>query len=317
MLVAMTITRTDIHRPASESFDPEAYRCVGVFDTQPEWPGGRQDRLTAVNALVAQGYRSGAGNSNQCGHCGAHIRYAALMAREDVHEWIFVGETCLGGRFEMTKVEFDTLRKNAALNGGRIARRAKVEAIYAQYPDLIWATYAYNISEAGARYEEDENGYLAPVRNSSFADRAKLGSVFSIILDISIRVNHYGEVSEKQAALVSKLLVQVEQAEARMVAREAAQAALVAKGVAAPSGRIVVEGTVVAQKTVDGDYGVTFKMLVLADEGWKVWVSEPSAINPSKGDRVRFTATLTPSHEDVLFAFGSRPSKASIITVEV
>jgi hypothetical protein len=128
----MNITRTDVHRPASADFYPELYRCVGVFDTQSEWPDDRVARIEAVNALIAQGYRSGHGSSSQCGHCGAYIRYAALMAREDVHEWIYVGETCLGGRFEMTKVEFDTLRKNAALNGERIARRAKVEAVYAQ-----------------------------------------------------------------------------------------------------------------------------------------------------------------------------------------
>jgi hypothetical protein len=317
MLRGMNTQRTDIHRPASEDFDPQAYQCVGVFDTQSEWPDDRVARLGAVNALIAQGYRSGAGNSNQCGHCGAHIRYAALMAREDVHEWIFVGETCLGGRFEMTKAEFDTLRKTAALNGERVARKVRLDALYATYPDLVWATYSYNISEAGARYAEDQYGHLSPVRNSSFADRAKLGSVFFILSDISDNVRRYGEISEKQAALVSKLLAQVEEAEARMVAREAANAALVAKGVSAPSGRIVVEGTVVAQKSVEGDYGVTFKMLVLTDAGWKVWVTEPSSINPTKGDRVRFTATITPSSDDVLFSFGSRPSKASIIAKEV
>lgn len=31
------MTRTDVHRPASPNFDPEAYEFRGVFDLRPEF----------------------------------------------------------------------------------------------------------------------------------------------------------------------------------------------------------------------------------------------------------------------------------------
>jgi hypothetical protein len=92
----------------------------------------------------------------------------------------------------------------------------------------------------------------------------------------------------------------------------------------APSGRVAVTGEIVSAKIVEGDYGTSYKALVKADEGFKVWVSIPSAlmttiweteysdlIEELKGRRITFTATLEPSRDDVAFAFGSRPAKGA------
>ena len=49
-----------------------------------------------------------------------------------------------------------------------------------------------------------------------------------------------------------------------------------------------------------------------ADGVYLVWSTVPAAINPRRGDRVRFTATLSRGR-DSHFAFGKRPSKASIL----
>lgn len=111
----------------------------------------------------------------------------------------------------------------------------------------------------------------------------------------------------------------------------------------APSGRVAVTGEIVSAKMVEGDYGTSYKVLVKADEGFKVWVSLPKAqadeafyeyqeTHPEsytwgpacwflgadgtdeqgvKGRRITFTATLEPSKDDVAFAFGSRPTKGA------
>ena len=309
------MTRTDVHAPSSPDFDPQAYRCVGVFDNAPEWssPAERKFQMTLVNSLIADGYRSGHGSSDNCGHCGARIRYAALMVRDDVHEFIYIGETCLDGRFEMTKGEFDTLRKNAALDREAHAKREALAAMYAESPILVLATYSDNIKNVGLEFETDEDGWTTEKRNSSFAMKTRTGKQFSIIYDISEKIIRYGSVSEAQVALVARLFGQIEEAARRLATRDADTAALIATGIVAPEGRTVVTGVVAAQKAIEGDYGVSYKMLVVTAAGWRVWVTEPASISPSKGDTVRFTATLTRSNDDALFAFGSRPAKAEVL----
>lgn len=73
---------------------------------------------------------------------------------------------------------------------------------------------------------------------------------------------------------------------------------------------VTVEGEVLSTKTIDGDYGVTYKMLVLDERGFKVWSTIPSAIDVERGDRVRFVANVDVSHDDPCFGFASRPRKA-------
>jgi hypothetical protein len=85
----------------------------------------------------------------------------------------------------------------------------------------------------------------------------------------------------------------------------------------APAGRVVVTGEVVSTRFQEGDFGPQYKMLVKSDEGFKVWCSIPTALletttlEEAKGRRISFTATLTPSRDDVAFAFGARPTKAA------
>ena len=309
------MTRNDVHAPSSPDFDPQAYRCVGVFDNVPEWLNAaeRKFQMTLVNSLIVDGYRSGHGSNDNCGHCGARIRYAALMVRDDVKEFIYIGETCLDGRFEMTKGEFDALRKAAALDREAHAKREALAALYAAHPILVLATYSDSIKNAGLEFETDEDGWTTDKRNSSFAMQTRTGKQFSIIFDISQKAARYGSVSDAQVALVTRLFAQIEEAARRLETREADNAALIATGVVAPEGRIVVTGVIAAQKAIEGDYGTTYKMLVVTEAGWRVWVTEPGSISPFKGDTVRFTATLTRSDDDALFAFGSRPAKAEIL----
>jgi len=100
----------------------------------------------------------------------------------------------------------------------------------------------------------------------------------------------------------------------------------------APQGRVEVEGIITGQK---GDWKSPhgWSMMVTTDAGWRVWVTRPRPFDghyegivwddagrksagvpvfpAAKGDRVRFTAHLTP--KDDTFAFGSRPTNAVIL----
>jgi hypothetical protein len=78
-------------------------------------------------------------------------------------------------------------------------------------------------------------------------------------------------------------------------------------------GRIVVSGVVLTVKMQEGYYGWEQKMLVRDDRGFKVWGTVPSCIEPERGSRVEFTATVNKSDKDETFGLYKRPSKAKII----
>jgi len=277
--------RTDVHRPSSPLFDPQAYRYSGVFDTDDHDPFNKYQvaaRRQAVAALVAEGYRFGPGSSSQCGHCGAHIRYAALMVRDDVREFIFVGQDCLDNRFDgMTKAEFQRLRKDASLNRERARKADTVARVLADNPGLEQA----------------------------------LATDHYIVSDIRWRLENSGKISEKQIALVFKIAQQEAERVQRAAEREAQAQVLRDAGVRVPTGRGTVVGTVVSIKGVESAYGYVTKMLVQSDEGWKVWGTMPRsiALDTNVGDRVTFKASITQSDDDPVFGFFSRPTNAALV----
>lgn len=275
--------RTDVHRPSSPLFDPQAYRYSGVFDTDDRDPFNSHQiaaRRQVVASLVAEGYRFGPGSSSQCGHCGAHIRYAALMVRDDVREFIFVGQDCLDNRFDgLTKAEFQRLRKNASLNRERERKADTVARVLADNPGLEQA----------------------------------LAVDHYIISDIDWRFRQTGSISEKQIALVFKIAQQEAERVQRAAEREAQAQALRDAGVRVPTGRGTVVGTVISVKGVESAYGFVTKMLVQSDEGWKVWGTMPRSLDAEVGNRVTFKASITQSDDDPVFGFFSRPTNAALV----
>lgn len=290
------MNRKDPHAPASPNFDPEAYSCWGVFDTAPENMDNAA-RIVAVNALLAAGYRIGAGNSSKCGHCGQGIRYAALMVRSDISEFIYVGQDCLDNRFEsLTKAEFESLRKAAKLNRERATKKQVFDQTIAENP---WLTEIPNYASTflDSLYEQAQKGK---------------------------------RLSEKQIESGQIALAKAKEREAALQARKAQEAALLDSGVQAPEGKITVVGKVLSLKWQDSAYGGSLKMLVQSDEGWKVWSTVPSSLvggnalvngewittsGANEGDTIEFTANLTRSDRDALFAFAKRPTKAKILAV--
>lgn len=317
------MARTDVHAPAAFDFDPQAYDCFGVFDLNPESGEGRA-KMEMVNVALGMGYRFASHqHSGQCGHCGARIRYAALMLREDVKEMIYVGETCLDGRFEMTKNEFQELRKAAKLDRERVALQEKLTALCDGNPDIAYATYAHNMEVAGGIITTDEcdaycaeqaNFYGTPctghyVRNTKFVEKTRTGREFSVISDMAFKAMKYGELSDKQANYLHNLLEKISKAADDLAAREAHKQTLPELA----EGKRRIEGTVVSSKVVDGFYGASYKMVVELADGTRVFGTVPSHFGDvSKGDEVTFTATIERSKDDASFGFYKRPSQASI-----
>ena len=310
-----TTTRTDIHRPSAPEFDPADYDCHGVFDLDPEW-GDAGFRIAVVNSLIAQGHSfAGAPHGHgQCSHCGAYLRYAALMLHTPSGTLLYVGETCLDHRFDgMTKAEFARLRANASAIRERRSLRERFAELCEQHPVLAYASYAQNIGDAGATDGVDGAG--------SFLWVTRTGDKLATMEDIADRARQYGETSVKQIAYLERIMGWLDEAEQRRAAREAQRAATLATGVTLPTeGRQVVTGEIVSISIKDNDYGVRIVMTVRDDRGFRVWGTLPSSLDPGhgsldnlRGKRVTFTAAIKASDSDPLFGWFSRPTKASYL----
>lgn len=216
-----------------------------------------------------------------------------ILDREPV-EVIEVGHTC-AEQLGMTGLE----RKYE-----RAANRARTEAHAAEF-----ATH-HNLDKVAAMLDA---GRLNPWG----AD---------IAADIFDYIRRKGAASDKQVALLHRIHDET-------VERERATAEMIERGelVPAPTGRTVVTGTVIKTRREQG-YGYhdpdVMKITVIADGdggSFKCHGTAPRSIarvdgdtpaddiDLAAGDRVEFTATLTPKDNDPTFAFWKRPTKARVV----
>jgi len=153
----------------------------------------------------------------------------------------------------------------------------------------------------------------------------------------------YAKLSDKQLSVLAEAIERQKARDEKRTAviaerdeeRQAEREALLAAGVAAPTGRVKVIGRVLHIKEENETaYGNNPKMLIQAEEGYKIWVSvflkklkfsrcsdacnncgncySVDYASPEVGDLISFTVTLEVK-EDVLFAFGSRPTKLEFL----
>lgn len=131
--------RTDVHRPIA--LVTEDYEFYSVIDHEDD---DEIDECVGFNEAVrsyveANGHRfAGVHPPGQCDHCGAHLRYAALLVHMPTGELVEVGETCLDNRFSFATTEFQARRKKAELNRQRQRIRQAVAEFVADDPDLAW-----------------------------------------------------------------------------------------------------------------------------------------------------------------------------------
>jgi hypothetical protein len=285
-------TRTDIHSPTN--MDPADYEYVFAYDSQG--PGCLTGIMSTAEGQAwwsaIQANKANVHYHGQCDHCGAWLRYIAILKHTPTGQYIEVGETCLDNRFSLvSKAQFDTLRKSAALDRkAQRIRKAVVETL-----NVLSSSQPAEV----VQFLSDREGTNDPK------------GIWYGASDIRRKFQTYGDISDRQAAAVAKALADVAERQAKRAA-EATE-----PRVAAPEGRFEVTGTVLATKWQESDYGSVLKMLVKVDTdagSWKCWGSAPSKLCVDKGDEVTFTAAFERSHDDESFAFFRRPTKAEIIT---
>jgi hypothetical protein len=286
------MTRTDAHSPAN--LVTEDYDHVETYDSRIGESlalGGKVSdhvmyliqRLGELRKLVASSPLDR--GLEQCHHCGAHIRYGAVLRHTPTGQHIAVGETCLDNRFERATVEFQALRKAAQLDREQQRIRKAKEEFVAANEDLAWLNGTDEDVPQCVRWSE-------------------------YVWDIRRKFQAYADLSENQVAAIR-----------RTVERSEAQAAEKAKSeptwIAAPAeGRQEITGKVLAIKDYEDqyNYGATiWKMLVQVgpDSGaWKLWTTIPAKIvnEVERGDMVTIKVTVVHSDDDPTFAKGKRPT---------
>lgn len=289
-----TTQRTDIHSPTN--MDPEAYEYVYAFDNMAPGHliGVDMDWWRSITDWAPETAHRG---THQCHHCGAHIRYVAIMRHLPTGKTIAVGETCLDNRFSLaTKADFDRLRKAAALD--RQAQRIKTAA----------HEFVEAIEDAELRNALDRNTDLDDVLLTDYG-RGVLTDMRNALW------NKYGNLSDRQMAFAARLLAEAPNRIALAKRIEEERAAQV--DAQAPTGKVAVQGIVLKRAWKDSDYGGAFKLTLKITEAdgsvWLGWVTEPSSIEASPGDIVALTATWTPAEHGGNFAFGKRPTKATVV----
>jgi len=294
----MASTRTDIHRPGSDQFDPENYDCHGVFDLEDAH--SIVQRGAVITALVAQGYsfKDAPHGTGQCSHCGHWpLRYVALMAHVPTGTLMHVGETCLDNRFaENTKGQFQALRKAAKLGRERSAKQTQRDALVEEHPELAELL--------------DDNSTIV----YGWGD---------FLPSLADQFRRNGTLSERQIAAAVKCIAKGRTRIAAQQAREAAQREAAKTLSALPAGRIEITGTIKKVTTRDGDFGVRTVMVVNAEgdlAGWTLDGTLPSSLDPGygsldefEGKRVRFSAALKPSDSVPGYAWINRPTKAEYV----
>lgn len=281
--------RRDEHRPVN--LVTEDYEYVEAYDSClafPPMPDSQDAEILAVwraacDAIRSymQGLRDKVATSSvnrgltQCHHCGAHIRYGALMHHTPSDTYIAVGEVCLENRFERATKEFQRLRKAAQLDRERQRIISLKNEFVEANPDL-----GFMLNNPA------ENSWPRDARND-------------FIEDVARRLRIYGSISDKQIDAVRSSI-------ARTAARREERETEVWLPVPDHGERERIEAVVLNERWDDGQFGPVQKMLLRVEtpEGnFKLWGNAPSRIVVTRGDRLQFTCRWKRSDKDDFFGF--------------
>lgn len=265
-------SRTDPHRPGAivpgdyrpvlwyslasvcEGVPVPAYRVDCVLDLRRVERGPNGETIRVIDGEHAEGGRcclyglshilhlpfSEHGGIGRCSVCKANYIEGEVWEHVPTGEHIHVGHTC-SDKYEMLadwsadELARDRLRASAARDLVREKNAQERTDFLAAHPGLA----------------ED------------------LAVDHDIVRDIAARFARFGEVSDKQVALVHKLAAEVRNPPPEEVKVET------------PTGRVTFRGRVVSVKAYEGDWGVSMKMTVkVTTPGgvWLAWGTAPSAL---------------------------------------
>jgi len=251
------------------------------------------------------------GNCMVCGSVNAI--YTVLFYHAPTNTYVRMGNDC-AQKCEMaySNGDFDAFKKRITDAREAVAGKRKAKAILEDNElATAWTLYEIDKTPCMCGLRRTEPGEYVPCT----CPCSKFKYEERTICDMVGNLVKYGNLSEKQINYIRILVNKINNREAEEARRKAELEA----AAPCPSGRIVIEGTVLSVKVDEGGmYGPVTKMLVKHDTGWKVWGTRPSGSNVERGDRVSFTGTVTVSDKDPKFGFYSRPTGCTVLSrVEV
>lgn len=325
------MARKDAHRPSA--IIPEDYDFVAAF-SKGDCLVGATENAQQRSILRDHMERTGGKYSDHehggsCHVCGASMIYAAVFFHLPSRTYIRTGFDCaekLGASdsevnlFRRVRTEAQALEQAKAGKlkaQGLLREKGMLEAVREIFePESLMVANTALCLKLDEIIESERSSFYRSLANQA---QDKIYTA----CDIVRKLVKYGSLSEGQWKFLASLLEQQpwNTVEQRIAELEAKREAERAAGTAAPEGRTVVTGEIVSTKMQDGNFGTQFKMLVKADDGYKVWSVIPRqlwaqdgvTIENLKGKRVEFVATLKRSDDDETFAFGSRPAKGKLL----
>lgn len=300
--------RTDIHRPSA--IKPEEYTWVSF-----KYYGGSD--LGAILAMKIERERlaehmsktggkfSGHDHGGICHVCGqGNISYACVFYHAASNSYIITGEDC-AQKIEMSYGDMNAFRRAVHSALEAVAGKKKAQAILENDGlTRCWELYTMNFEDLPGEEVRAHYG-IQPGQGPETYKRAFYEEV--TIRDIVGKLIKYGSISEKATGLLRKLLTQIDSRAERLEQRAAEKES----AAPCPTGRVEITGVVLSVKTQDSDFGPVTKMLVKADSGFKVYGTRTA--NFEVGQRVKFTAAVTPSTDDPKFGFFKRPTKGEVL----
>jgi len=272
--------RTDVHRPSviiPEDYEFVAFECLRVDNLGDALVLKAEREKIAFHMQQTGGRYSGHEHGGNCMVCGnVFATYTILFYHAKTNTYVRMGQDC-AQKVEMSYGDFNRFTASVRDAIEAKAGKRKAEALLnEQGIPQAWLLYTAE-NRQGFQWEE------------------------VTISDIVGKLVRYGSISEKQVSFVRSLLGKIE----NRAAIEAQRKAEYEAAADCPMGRVTIKGTVLVLKVVDSIYGESTKVLIRAQEGYKVWGSRFD--NVTKGDAVHFTATVEPSKNDTKFGFFKRP----------
>jgi hypothetical protein len=349
--------RDDIHRPSV--INPADYEFVGVECDNVEELGDllllaeERKRIQAHMASTGGTYSRHTHGGN-CHVCGAHAIYTTLFWHRPTNVYVRLGFDCtdnmfgngddfrpIRNRFEAVQAEVRTARENKA---GRNKAALVLEdagllrawEIFSSSDEMLLECGGTRIERIAVcdcpyRMDADTVGQHCVNCNKvrkeqSFIVRTHELHTLRSIVD---RLVKYGSISEKVEKYLEKLVYTIDHRAKLEAERDAQREAERAAAADCPEGRLVVRGRVRSVKQVETQYGMTWKMLVQSEHGWKCYGTVPQSIAGEIGPLLKWysdgetatltqevnvtvTATLTRSPNDEKFGFFKRPAKATL-----
>lgn len=323
--------RKDIHKPSAiqpENYEWVAFKYYGSSDLGAILAMKVERENLAAHMNQTGGKFSGHEHGGLCHVCGqGNISYASVFYHKPSNSYIITGEDCARN---IESRDMSAFRR--AIQSGLEAQAGKKKAaaiLEAAGLTAAWKIYTadYSALPGKERKLADDQcracGYITattagevPIcgdcRNAGNVAREWKDVYYEelTIRDIVGKLVKYGSASEKALGYVKTLLARI----ADRPALEEKKAAEQAAAADCPTGRVQITGEVVGFRKADPDDRFpSSKVLVKDDSGFKVWGNRFAGVE--KGDRVTFTATVTPSKDDAKFGFFKRP-KGNIIWPE-